>query len=116
MSKHIEFGSGNRVEVLVSMDSMSNWHPAVYVKASDMAMHHEVDIEYRGDVLRGTVPAARIRRMNHLDIPIWLVDAIEKMGTFNKANDPSGFGGLNAAAFVGEQIAALWAARRGGGR
>lgn len=116
MSKSVEFGSGNRVEVLVSMDDMSNWHPAAYVKASCIDRNHEVDVEYEGRTLRCTVPSARIRRMNHLDIPVWLVDAIEGMGRFTKANDPSGLGGLNAAAFVGEQIAALWAARREGSK
>lgn len=62
-----ESGAGNRVEVLVSMDAMSNWHPAVYVRVSDLVGHHEVDVEYRGQVLRCTVPPARIRRTNHLD-------------------------------------------------
>lgn len=108
-----QFGAGNRVEVLVSMDDRNEWHAATYVRPSSLTKHHEVDVEFRGQVQRCTVPNPYIRRINALDIPLWLVDSIEKLIAFDKSQDPSGLGGLNLAAFVGDSIAAVWSARHG---
>ncbi len=78
--------------------------------AHKRALRKDIQAALTGDACCRESVAQRDQLARMLEIPPYLVDALEDYNAhdYNRKTDPSGLGGLNAVAYIGEQLAMLW--------
>ncbi len=83
--------------------------------ASKRSLRKDAQAALAGDAFcRGAIAEDLQRDVSAIALPPELVDAIERYieTDWSKKNDPSRLGGLNAVAYLGERLVALYQQRR----